>query len=235
MKSKIQKTKEVEEGVNLANKSKSLILVNFSKIPVNATYELKSQLREIGAKMKVMKKTLLSLIFQKKDVDIDATQFSGQIATIFSDDDIVNPAGVVYKFAKDNKEGGYELNMVAGYNLAEGVLYDSEKMTEFGKLPSREILLAQLVGMISAPIRSLAVVLNQISEQKNSESKIESDTEEKEEQKDKDNDAPEQEKEEKKEGEEVEEKKEEVEESKEESEEKSKDDSEEEVKESEEK
>lgn len=166
MKSKTQKIKEVKEGEEFLNNSKSVILMNFSKIPVNDVRDLKKRLKEIKGKMKVMKKTLFSIIFKNKNINIDATQYKGQLAAIFGEDEIINLAGTIYKFSDEHKNDGHELNMILGYDLVEDNLYDAEKMLEFGKLPARDVLLAQLVGMLSAPIRAFAIVIKQIAVQK---------------------------------------------------------------------
>jgi len=163
MKTKEQKIEEVDIGNELAKKSKSLIVVNFSDIPVNSINELKAMLRSIEAKIRVMKKTLFSIIFKKNDIDIDIKGFSGQIATIFSDSDIADTSSVIYKFSKAHNEDQYKLNMVAGYDATNKDIYNADKMVELGKLPSRDVLLSQLLGVLSAPMRILAVAIKEVA------------------------------------------------------------------------
>lgn len=166
MKSKTQKEKEVAKSTVLADDAKALVFVNFSQTPVSLVDELKASLRDIGATFKVMKKTLFGLVFKQKNINVDVLGMSGQIATVFSTNDIVDAAGTVYRFTKAHKDALPGFAMVAGYDIQSGTLYDAAGILELGKLPSRDVLLAQLLGMLNAPIRSFAVVLSEIAKQK---------------------------------------------------------------------
>ncbi len=166
MKSRQQKEQEVSRGEKLAKQSKSLVFVDFSQTPVVLIEKLKTSLREMGSVLKVIKKTLLARIFASNKIEVDITQFEGQLGTIFADGDIVDVAGTIYRFTKEHDEDVTAFKMLAGYDVASATFYDAEKILEFGMLPSRDVLLAQLMSMFAAPMRALAIVLDQISQTK---------------------------------------------------------------------
>ena len=66
-------------------------------------------------------------------------------------------AGAVYKFSKQKEK----LKILAGFDLKGNKFIESEVVKRIGQLPGREVLLAQLVYMISAPIRQFMIVLNE--------------------------------------------------------------------------
>ena len=73
--------------------------------------------------------------------------------------DPIAPAKIICDFAKANKD----LLTIKG-GIVEGSVLSAEELMQFGKLPSKNALIAQVLGTFLAPISSLAVVLNQIVE-----------------------------------------------------------------------
>lgn len=165
MKSKQQKTQEMDQAKELAGSSKSLIFVDFSKTPVTEISKLKVLLREIGSSYKVVKKRLLRIVFQEKGIEVDAKQFPGQLATIFSDKDISDPAGIVAKFSRElGKDAKFQ--MMGGFDFESARFFEAADITRIGNLPGRPVLLAQFAGLLKAPLSQLANVLDQISKKK---------------------------------------------------------------------
>ena len=56
--------------------------------------------------------------------------------------------------------------MLAGFDLSSATLFDAVQIKRIGQLPPREILLAQLLGMLQAPVRSLAYTLSEVAKKK---------------------------------------------------------------------
>ena len=71
------------------------------------------------------------------------------------------PARIIAKYAKDVKEG---FNVKAGF--VEGKLLDVAGVNELADIPSKEVLIARVLGGFNGVIRNFAVVLDQIREQK---------------------------------------------------------------------
>lgn len=164
MKTKQQKIQDVKEGGELVGNSKALVFVDFSKTPANEMNRLRAALATANSSMKVLKKTLLGIILKEKGINVDATQLAGPVGTIFSPAEISESAGIVARFKKGNEGALAEFKMLAGYDMATSRFYDAVQIVQVGNLPPREVLLAQLVGMIAAPVRSLLYALNQVSE-----------------------------------------------------------------------
>lgn len=157
MKSRQQKTQELKAGEELLKKSQSLIFVDFGKVSTKNLNSIKTKLKKIDARFKVIKKRLLKILFQKNEISLDpASAFEGQTGTIFVPADILSIAGPVYKFF----EGG---KILGAYDLAKKQFLEPDLFKKIALLPSREVLLSQLVGVLSAPIRMFLYILNEKS------------------------------------------------------------------------
>ena len=156
MKTKKQKFSQIEEGKKILDGSKSLVFVNFDGTKVKDLHSLRRGLSEFGAKMKVIKKKLMRVAFEEKGIDFDPEQFETQMGVVFADNDVSSIAGPVYKSG---------ISILGAYDLENKEFFDAETANQIGKLPSREILLSQFVGMLSAPIRMFLYVLSERSKQ----------------------------------------------------------------------
>jgi len=161
MKTKQQKAQQLEEGGNLLEKSKGLIFVDFTGASMGDLTKLRRIIKEMGAKLQVVKKKLLRIIFEKEKIDFNPEQFEAQMGVIFCDKDIEELAAPVYKFAKELEKKGFKI--LGAYNLGGNNFIEAETMIKIGKLPTREILLGQLVGVLSAPLKMLMYVLSEKS------------------------------------------------------------------------
>ena len=163
MLTKKQKIKKVEEAQKLLDNSRSLVFVDFTDTNVTEITSLRKNLKAIGAAMKIIKKRLLRIALKEKGIELDTKkQFQSQLGTIFSPNEIFEPAGIVYKFLKNLKKDK-NFQIAGGYDLPEKIFFDAETVKKFGQLPSREILLGQLVGMLTMPIRMMMYVLQEKS------------------------------------------------------------------------
>ena len=165
MKSKAQKIKEVKAGEELFKKSQSLIFVDFGKVPTKNLVVLKAKLKKIDVQFKVIKKRLLRIIFKENKIDFDPQSVSeGQMGTIFAERDIYSVAGPAYKsFAG--------IQALGAYDLKEKQFLPADAFKKIALLPSREVLLSQLVGMISAPIKMFMRVIDEKSKKQTVENK----------------------------------------------------------------
>lgn len=163
MKTKQQKAKQIEEGEKLLKQSKSLIFIDFTGASMQDLTNLRKSMREAKAKLQVIKKKLLRIIFEKEKIDFNPEQFELQMGVIFSNEDIENLAVPIYKFAKEVEKKGFKI--LGAYDLLTKNFIEGETLIRIGKLPSREILLGQLVGVLSAPLKMLMYVLNEKSKE----------------------------------------------------------------------
>ncbi|MDO8474463.1 MAG: 50S ribosomal protein L10 [bacterium] len=152
-------------------KQNSILFVDYKGLKVKELLLLRKQLKELGAKLQVAKKTLLKKALQEKGIDVDLKGMEGQVAAIFSFQDAFSPIKNVAMFAKTAEK----LKILGGY--IENQVRDASTMKEIGSIPSKEELLGRLVGSIASPmsgflnvlqgnIKGLVVALNAIKDAK---------------------------------------------------------------------
>ena len=158
---KAQKETAVEAGKSELEKAKVLLFADFAGSKVEELRELRQTLRATGAKFQVLKKRLLKIALQQKGIDFDPLKFEGQVGTIFSAGEISDVVGPAYKFSKDH--AGFKL--LGGLDVEKKEEVSFETIQMIGSLPSREILLAQLIRALTAPLRGLMYILSEKSKQ----------------------------------------------------------------------
>ncbi len=163
MKSKTQKIKQVEEGVENLKNSQTVVFTDFTGLPVNEVNQFRKSLSATKAVYQVVKKRLLKFILKELGIDFEPKQFGGQVGVVFSPKDIAETSQLVYKFSKARKE---ILKILGGFDLSNKKFIEGGDVRKIGQLPNREILLAQLVGTIAAPLKSFMYVLSEASKKK---------------------------------------------------------------------
>ena len=129
-------------------------------LSVNRLNAFRNSIRREGGFFRVVKKRLLKFVFEKEGIVFDPHAFEGQIGIVFSPKDIPETSSIVYTFAKQEPNS---FKILGSFNIKEKIFITGADVIRSGKLPSREILLAQLIGMLSAPIKMLLYVLDQKS------------------------------------------------------------------------
>lgn len=147
------KQKSVAEIADKFEKSKSVIVIDYRGLTVDEVSRLRTQCRDAGIEYKVIKNNILrraadSLNYQNLDV-----LFTGPTAVAFSFDDAVAPAKILSKFLKDTKK-----TEIKG-GLLEGELIDEKAVEQLAKLPSKEELIAKMLGSMNAPITNFVGTL----------------------------------------------------------------------------
>ena len=169
MKTRAQKEQELSNARELFEKSQALIFADFSKITAEDLRKLRMELKKADANFLVIKKRILAILLKEKGVDVDLKQFKTSVGTIFSVADSEHIAGPAFKFfsGMEVPEGAAKdvwiKKILAGYDIKGGAAMDAQQIIYIGKLPPREVVLAQLLGMLAAPIRSFLYVLDEKS------------------------------------------------------------------------
>ena len=139
----------------------SVVFVDYKGITVAQDTELRKQFREAGVEYTVVKNTLTRFAAKENGYDFDEV-LNGTTAMASTTGDPIAPARIVCEFAKKNK--GSTLSIKGG--VVEGSVLSADQLNGFGELPSKNALVAQVLGTFLAPISSLAFVLDEIREQK---------------------------------------------------------------------
>ena len=138
----------------------SVVFVDYKGITVAQDAELRKQFREAGVEYTVVKNTLTRFATKENGYDFDEV-LNGTTAMASTTGDPIAPARIVCEFAKKNK-----LPMSIKGGVVEGSVLSADQLNGFGELPSKNALVASVLGTFLAPISSLAFVLDQIRQQK---------------------------------------------------------------------
>lgn len=131
-----------------------MLITDFRGMDMSAMTELRNQLRQASVEYRVAKNTLMSRASEGTNIALLKEQFVGPCAVALSYDDPVSPARLLVKFAAGNPA----LEVKAGV-VGDRVI-DADGIERLSKLPSREVLLTQLVSLMNAPVTGLVRVLS---------------------------------------------------------------------------
>lgn len=154
--SKEQKQQQISELTNLLKDSKITVIASYDKVSVSELQELRSSASEQGTTVRVAKNRLVKIAMADIDSlkDADISNVKGQVLYAFNNQDEVAPAKALHEFSKKNPN----LQFVGGFDSV-GQSLDQDKLKALAQLPSKEQLLAQVVGTIAAPMNGFVNVL----------------------------------------------------------------------------
>jgi large subunit ribosomal protein L10 len=135
---------------------KLAVMTDYRGLTVREVEDLRKTLREQGITYRVTKNTLLRLAAGQTPglKDLDQKAFTGPMALALGYDDEVAPARIIFQYAKKHDA----LEIVGGIT-ADGHLLTAQDVKALATLPTREQLLAQVVGTIAAPLTGFVGVL----------------------------------------------------------------------------
>lgn len=160
-----QKEALINEVKEKLQKSNSVVLVDYKGINVEDVTELRKRFRAAEVEYKVYKNTLFKRAASELGIESLHEYLHGTVAVAFGYKDAVAPAKTLNQFMKDKPKA--PISVKAGY--IEGKLMDANDVKALGDLPSREALIAMLLGGLQGTIRNLAYALNTIKENKEAE------------------------------------------------------------------
>ena len=151
----------VEALTGKIQEATSVVFVDYKGITVAQDTELRKQFRDADVDYTVVKNTLTRFATQKVGYDFDEI-LNGTTAMASTTGDPIAPARIICEFAKKNKLK--TLTIKGG--VVEGSVLSAADLNSFGELPSKNALVASVLGTFLAPISSLAFVLDQVRIQK---------------------------------------------------------------------
>ena len=147
----------VEEIKNYAKDAKTIVLVDYKGLTVAEVSELRNAFRKAGATYKVYKNRLMKIAFESLGIKFDNNLLEGTTAVAFHSEDAIAPA----KIAVDGENKYKALTVKAAWY--DGKQLDANETKKLASIPSKEVLVAQLVGLLTMPMRGLAVAINEIA------------------------------------------------------------------------
>ena len=145
----------IEELGNEFRDATGIFLTDNNKITVEQVTKLRADLRKSGIHFIVVKNTLAREAANRGCKSLLADYFKGPTAIAVSKSDGSIPAKVIKNFQKDNKD-----RLQVKIALVDGIVFNGDEVNKLADLPSREVLLTQLLGCLQAPIGKFAGVLN---------------------------------------------------------------------------
>jgi large subunit ribosomal protein L10 len=153
---KKEKERVVEDLKQKLSASKSVILTDFSGISVKQITQLRKDFRAASIECLVAKNTLIKRAVDGTPLKGLEPYLKGPTALLLSPDEGIMAAKIIRKFAEDTQK----LAVKAGV-LSDRVI-DSAQVKSIASLPSREVLLARMMGCLNSPISGLVFVLNDL-------------------------------------------------------------------------
>ncbi|MFR1709173.1 MAG: 50S ribosomal protein L10 [Clostridium sp.] len=165
MQSKNRSLKEakVAEIKEKLEKAQGVVLSEYQGLNVEEDTQLRKALREAGVEYRVYKNTLVTLAAKELGIEGLDQYLQGPVSIALGYDDPTAPARVLNDFAKNHKK----LQLKAG--VIQGELFGEAQIKEIASIPSRDVLIAKLLGSFKAPLSNLAYLLNAIAEKKGQE------------------------------------------------------------------
>ncbi len=142
---------EIKDRLNDAG---ALLLADYRGLTVKEMQELRNVLRATGSELKVYKNSLTEIAIRELALPSLDEYLAGPTAIIFTGEDPVAPAKALTAFAKAHKA----LELKGG--LVENQVVDANGVKAIATLPSREELIAKLLGTMLNPLTGFARVLN---------------------------------------------------------------------------
>lgn len=150
LKAKSQNVEEIKEKIS---KAQTVVLVDYRGLNVEQLTELRSEYRKANVEYKVYKNTMMRFAFKDSGLEEFNQHLTGPNAIAFGYDDPVQAAKITAEFAKNNEQ----IEIKAG--IVDGKIIDVDGVKSLASLPSREVLIAQALGGLNAPIQGFANVL----------------------------------------------------------------------------
>jgi large subunit ribosomal protein L10 len=151
-----EKERKIEKMRELIVGHPAAVLVEYRGLKVGEMVRLRREIRNAGGQLHVVKNTLLRRALAGSEAEDLSEHVAGPIGVVFCADDVGAPAKAAYEFATNAPA----LQVKAAW--ADGRIYVGDQVSVRSKLPSRQVLLGQLAGVLNAPIAGLATSLNGI-------------------------------------------------------------------------
>lgn len=154
------KAKQVDEILDKVKRAKGIVLLDYRGINVEQDTAMRNQLRKEKIEYKVLKNRLVLRAFNAAGYTGMDSVLEGPTAVAFSFDDATAAARVLSenckKIPKISLKGG----------IVEGKIMDESGIKAVATIPSKEVLLSQLLGLLTSPMRSFAVAISEVAKKK---------------------------------------------------------------------
>ncbi len=141
---------------NNLKESESIFIMNYSKVSSPDLSNLRQSLRNINAKIFMVKNSVARRALKDSELDSLVKTIEGPCGLVFIKEEIIGASRILCDFARD-----HQLLKLCGGSLKDRIL-DKKDIETLARLPSREVLRAKVAMTLNAPISGLVIVLNQV-------------------------------------------------------------------------
>ena len=157
----MSKNLEIKKGVvadikEKFEKAQSAVLVDYRGLNVAEVTDLRNQLRKAGVEYAVLKNTMINLAIKDLNLDDMKAHLEGPTAVAFGYEDAVAPAKILADFAKKNK------NVTIKCGVVDGAYIDEKGVQALANTPSREVLIAKIMGSMMSSVSKFVYALEAI-------------------------------------------------------------------------
>lgn len=161
----MSKSIEIKKGVvadikQKFEKAQTAVLVDYRGLNVAEDTELRNQLRKAGVEYAVLKNTMINLAIQDMGLDDMKAHLEGPTAVAFGYEDAIAPAKILSDFVKKNKK------MTIKCGMCDGAYLDEAGVQALANTPSREVLIAKIMGSMMSSVSKFVYALEAIRKQK---------------------------------------------------------------------
>ena len=141
-------------------KAKTVVLVDYRGLNVAEVTDLRTQLRKAGVEYAVLKNTMINRAIEGKGMDEMKAHLEGPTAVAFAYEDMIAPAKILSEFAKKSKK----LTIKCG--VCDGAFLDEAGVQALANLPSKEVLIAKIMGSMMSSVSKFVYCVEAIRKQK---------------------------------------------------------------------
>ena len=157
----MSKNLEIKKGVvadikEKFEKAQSAVLVDYRGLNVAEVTDLRNQLRKAGVEYAVLKNTMINLAIKDMNLDDMKAHLEGPTAVAFGYEDAIAPAKVLSEFIKKSKK------MAIKCGVCDGAYLDEAGVTALANTPSREVLIAKIMGSMMSSVSKFVYALEAI-------------------------------------------------------------------------
>jgi len=151
---KEQKAEQVDLLTEKLKKAKVAVLTDYRGLTVGQIQDLRGKLRTGDVEYRVVKNTLARRAAEAAGVPALQKELEGPVAIAFGYDDLATPAKLINEWVRTSR---LKLDVKGG--LVEGRVFSPDQVKQLADLPSREVLLAQLLGTLQSPVGQLVAIM----------------------------------------------------------------------------
>jgi large subunit ribosomal protein L10 len=150
-----EKTNIVSDLAEKLNRSPFVLVTDYQRMKVDQFSELRDRLAPAGAEMRVVKNSFLKRAMSDSGLPDVAKSLSGQTAIVTGEKDVAPVAKILKTFAAEFKIATLKIGLV------DKAVLSTQEIESLAELPSREVLLSQLLGLLMSPMSKLVRLLNE--------------------------------------------------------------------------